>query len=68
MAQQCAEKYLKASLIACNIEPPRTHSLETLLDLIVAEVPKLEQYRDMLTDLCPVQRTISLSWSGGNPR
>ena len=52
-AQQCAEKYLKALLIACNIEPPRTHSLETLLDLIVDEVPELEQYRDRLTDLTP---------------
>ena len=45
-AQQCAEKYLKALLIACNIEPPRTHSLETLLDLIVDEMPELEQYRE----------------------
>jgi len=52
-SQQCAEKYLKALLIACNIEPPRTYSLETLLDLIVSEVPELEQYRDMLTDLLP---------------
>ena len=66
-SQQCAEKYLKALLIACNIEPPRTYSLETLLDLIVSEVPELEQYRDMLTDLNPVQRTISISGSGGNP-
>jgi HEPN domain-containing protein len=52
-AQQCAEKYLKALLISRNIEPPRTHSLETLLDLIVDEVPELEQCRDMLTDLTP---------------
>ena len=52
-SQQCAEKYLKALLIACNIEPPRTHSLETLLDLIVSEVPELERYRDLLIDLTP---------------
>ncbi|MEA3282120.1 MAG: HEPN domain-containing protein [Euryarchaeota archaeon] len=52
-AQQCAEKYLKALLISHNIEPPRTHSLETLLDLIVYNVPELEQYRDMLTGLTP---------------
>ena len=52
-AQQCAEKYLKALLISRNIEPPRTHSLETLLDLIVEEVPELEQCRDMLADLTP---------------
>ncbi|HIE31890.1 MAG TPA: HEPN domain-containing protein [Methanosarcinales archaeon] len=50
-AQQCAEKYFKALLTSHNIEPPRTHSLETLLDLIVNEVPELEQYRDLLTDL-----------------
>ena len=52
-AQQCAEKYLKALLISRNIEPPRTHSLETLLDLIVDEIPEFEQYRDMLTGLTP---------------
>jgi len=52
-AQQCAEKYLKALLTSHNIEPPRTHSLETLLDLIVDNVPELEQYRDMLTGLTP---------------
>ena len=51
--QQCAEKYLKALLISRNIEPPRTHSLEMLLDLIVDNVPELEQCRDMLTGLTP---------------
>jgi len=44
---------LKALLISRNIEPPRTHSLETLLDLIVDKIPELEQCRDMLTDLTP---------------
>lgn len=52
-AQQCAEKCLKALLISYNIEPPRTHSLETLLDLIVDKVPELEQCRDRLTGLTP---------------
>jgi HEPN domain-containing protein len=52
-AQQCAEKYLKALLVSHNIEPQRTHSLEMLLDLIVDEVPELEQCRDMLTGLTP---------------
>jgi len=52
-AQQCAEKHLKALLISHNIEPPRTHSLETLLDLMVGNVPELEQYRDLLTGLTP---------------
>ncbi len=45
-AASCAEKYLKALLISHNIEPPRTHSLETLLDLIVDNVSELEQCRD----------------------
>ena len=52
-AQQCAEKYLKAVLTSHSIEPPWTHSLETLLDLIVDNVPELEQYREMLIYLTP---------------
>ncbi|MHC1622975.1 MAG: HEPN domain-containing protein [Candidatus Methanospirareceae archaeon] len=51
MRQQCAPKYLKALLIFHNIEPPRTHSLEMLLDLIVDNLPELEQCRDLLTGL-----------------
>jgi len=35
-AQQCAEKALKALLIQRGIEFPRTHVLETLLDLLTA--------------------------------
>ncbi len=41
-AQQCAEKALKALLIHRGIDFPRTHVLETLLDLLTAagvEVP-----------------------------
>ncbi len=62
-AQQCAEKYIKVLLIACNIEPPRTHSLETLLDLIVGEVPELERYRDLLIYLTRTAYNIAIrSW------
>ena len=38
-AQQCAEKYLKALLLAADIEPPRTHNLRVLMQLIPPEMP-----------------------------
>lgn len=34
LSQQCAEKYLKAFLATNDVEPPWTHSIEKLLDLI----------------------------------
>jgi HEPN domain-containing protein len=52
-AQQSAEKYLKVLLTQCNVEPPRIHSLETLLDMVVSEIPELEKYRESLIDLTP---------------
>ncbi len=52
-AQQSAEKYLKALLIQCNIDPPRIHSLETLLDMVVSKIPELEEYRESLANLTP---------------
>ena len=52
-SQQCAEKYLKALLTNHGIEPPWIHTLETLLDLIIPEVPELEQFRKMLAQLTP---------------
>ena len=47
-AQQCAGKCIKALAYI-----PQHRSLETLLDLIVDEVPELEQCRDLLTGLTP---------------
>ena len=52
-SQQCAEKYLKALLTKHGIEPPWIHTLETLLDLTVSKIPKLEQSRNMLAQLTP---------------
>ncbi len=52
-AQQSAEKYLKAVLTQCTIDPPRIHSLETLLDMVVPEIPELEEYRESLIILTP---------------
>ena len=52
-SQQCAEKYLKAILIKHGIEPPWIHTLESLLDLIIPEVPELEEYGEILAQLTP---------------
>ncbi len=37
-AQQAAEKAVKAVLLSRGVEPPRTHNLGALLDLLPAEV------------------------------
>lgn len=52
-SQQCAEKYLKALLVKCGIEPPWIHALESLLDLLVSKIPELEESRNMLAQLSP---------------
>lgn len=39
-AQQAAEKSLKAVLIHHSIAPPRTHNLETLIDLLPPTMPR----------------------------
>jgi HEPN domain-containing protein len=39
-AQQAAEKSLKAVLMQHGIAPPRTHNLETLIDLLPAALPR----------------------------
>ncbi|MHA1861821.1 MAG: HEPN domain-containing protein [Candidatus Ranarchaeia archaeon] len=52
-AQQCAEKYLKALIVGHNIEPPWIHTLETLLELVVAKIPMLEKQRLILAKLTP---------------
>ena len=38
-AQQAAEKGLKAVLIRAGIDPPRTHDLQALIDLLPANMP-----------------------------
>ena len=38
-AQQCAEKYLKALLIAADIDPPKTHDLRALMQLVPSGTP-----------------------------
>jgi HEPN domain-containing protein len=39
-AQQAAEKAIKAVLIAHDIEPPRTHSITALVDLLPSSVSR----------------------------
>ena len=46
--QQVAEKYFKALLVRHNLEVPRTHDLEVLLDVIVEWFPALQDQRSDL--------------------
>lgn len=39
-AQQCAEKYLKAAIASFEEDPPRTHNLPLLLDILLALAPE----------------------------
>ncbi len=50
-AQQAAEKALKGVLVARGIDFPRTHSLESLVDLLGDEADAFE--RSVLIDLAP---------------
>ncbi len=47
-AQQCAEKYLKAFLIANDLEIPKTHILEELINMAKKLDPEFE---DLLKDI-----------------
>lgn len=47
-AQQAAEKYIKAFLVHHEVEFPKTHDLDKLLDLMATVAPSLaESLRDM---------------------
>src|SRR5437867_615320 len=50
-AQQCAEKYLKAKLVAAKIRFTKTHDLQRLLDLVLPCEPLWEPFRPLLIDL-----------------
>ena len=58
LAQQCAEKYLKALLVESGVPFPRTHDLEALLGLLVPLYPpckalqgRLESLTDMAVEV-----------------
>jgi len=50
-SQQCAEKYLKAKLVAAKIPFTKTHDLQRLLDLILPREPLWEAFRPLLIEL-----------------
>jgi HEPN domain-containing protein len=45
-AQQAAEKYLKAALVACGLTPPYTHDLTDLLTRAADIAPSLAAFVD----------------------
>jgi HEPN domain-containing protein len=49
--QQCVEKYLKARLQETGIPFPKTHSLWTLLDLLLPVEPGWKSFRPALKSL-----------------
>lgn len=51
--QQCVEKYMKAMLVSLQIEPPRTHNLVSMLDMIVPFQPLWESDRLSFQELLP---------------
>jgi HEPN domain-containing protein len=53
LAQQCAEKYLKALIQNEETEPPYLHHLSTLLDLLLPVYPDLERLRQPCEQLTP---------------
>ena len=58
-SQQAAEKALKAVLVALGIRPPRTHSIEQLLDMLSENEdvsPLYEIEADTLTDYAVAAR------------
>lgn len=53
-AQQAVEKYLKAYLVHLGVNPPRTHDLITLFDLIAPHDDRLEPLRESARPLGPL--------------
>lgn len=52
-AQQAAEKFLKAFLVAHQVEFPKTHDLQELLDLVARVNHDLAESLSQVTDLNP---------------
>jgi len=48
LCQQCAEKYLKATLVRLEQTVPRTHDLGGLMELLVNDVPDYERHWNRL--------------------
>ena len=54
LCQQTIEKYLKALLVQDAIEPPYTHNLAVLLDMLEDQHPELKSLRDDVESLTPL--------------
>lgn len=52
-AQQAAEKYMKAFLVHCQCEFPKTHDIDEILDLIATVNKPLAESLRAATDLNP---------------
>ncbi|MBM3475826.1 MAG: HEPN domain-containing protein [Armatimonadetes bacterium] len=61
-AQQCAEKYLKAMLVLHCAEPPRTHDLIELSDLVEETEPRIGEVSEQLHVLTPY--SVSVRYPG----
>ena len=66
-AQQAAEKYLKALLVFHGEEPPRTHDLIVLLDLVLRYDPRMESFRDESRLLVPFAVQVRYPFTGPPP-
>lgn len=53
-SQQASEKYLKAFLVFLRVDPPRTHNLLSLLDLLARYDGSFESLRDAAGSLNPL--------------
>jgi HEPN domain-containing protein len=66
-AQQAAEKYLKALLAFHGEDPPRTHDLVVLLDLVLRYEETMENYRYESRMLIPFAVQVRYPFSGPPP-
>jgi len=62
LAQQCAEKYLKARLVEAGMAFSKTHDLEELLDAVAPLEPSLRKLRKQLASL--TDRAVDVRYPG----
>jgi len=64
-AQQAAEKFLEALLVAYQVEFPKTHDLQELLDLIATVNAPLAESLHRIADLSPYG--VAMRYPGDTP-
>jgi HEPN domain-containing protein len=67
LAQQCAEKYLKARLCEATIEFSKIHNLSVLLDQVINIEPQWESYREKLLFLNQFAVKVRYPGAGAEP-